>query len=108
MRNPVTSGDENGESGFALVLTLVVILVLSLVTETMTSWVVTALDDALVNREEADAAKEIAGAEALAVYLLQTRPRSPRGLELLSAKTLQAPPAPGEFAGAVRRGENYI
>jgi hypothetical protein len=107
MRNPVTSGGENAESGFALVLTLVVILVLSLVTETMTSWVVAAIDDALVNREEADAAREIAGAEALAVYLLETRPRSPRGVELLSAAALQAPRAADELA-AVRQAENYL
>jgi general secretion pathway protein K len=107
MRNPMTSGGENGESGFALVLTLVVILVLSLVTETMTSWVVAAIDDALVNREEADAAQEIADAEAVVVYLLETRPMSFRGLEVLSTAQLKASPA-REFAGPSQVAENYL
>ena len=46
---------KNGEAGFALVLTLVVILALSLLTEVMTRWVLNALDQALAHREEVDA-----------------------------------------------------
>lgn len=99
--------DEHGEAGFALVLTLVVILVLSLVTELMTSWVTTALDHALANREEADATRELAGAEAVSVYLLVSRPVSYRGIELLTIPQLGSVARAGLLEG-VPTAENYI
>jgi hypothetical protein len=69
------------ERGFALVLTLVVIVALSIMTEMMTRWVSAALDNAFANREEVDAKRQTAEAEAVAFYILGTRPFSFRGLE---------------------------
>lgn len=99
--------DERGDAGFALVLTLVVILVLSLVTERMTSWVTTALDQALTNREEADAARELAGAEAVSVYLLASRPVSYRGIELLTIAQQRVAVRAGFLEGPPT-ADNYI
>jgi len=67
---------KNREGGFALVLTLVVILALSILTEVMTRWVSNALDQSLANREEVDDNRQIAEAEAVSLYLLETRPFS--------------------------------
>jgi general secretion pathway protein K len=69
------------ERGFALVLTLVVIVALSIMTEIMTRWVSAALNNAFSNREEVDAKRQIAEAEAISLYILGTRPFSFRGLE---------------------------
>ncbi|MBV8505208.1 MAG: hypothetical protein JOZ11_05285, partial [Alphaproteobacteria bacterium] len=101
------AADESGEGGFALVLTLVVILALSLLTEMMTRWVSTALDQALANREEVDANREIAEAEAAAIYLVATRPFSNRGIEVLTdAQVSSAPPA--LLLQGVPSAENYV
>src|SRR5436305_615616 len=98
---------QGGEHGFALVLTLVVILALSLLTELMTRWVASALESALANRTEADAKRRIAEAQAVALYVSATRPRSFRGIELLTIAQLRpsARNSPGE---AMPSGENYI
>ncbi len=96
-----------GEAGFALVLTLVIILALSLLTEVMTRWVSNALDQALANREEVDADRQIAEAEAISLYLLETRPFSARGLELLMDAQTGSTAPPGLFAGTLL-AENYI
>ena len=98
---------KNREAGFALVLTLVVILALSLLTEVMTRWVSNALDHALANREEIDDNRQIAEAEAVSLYLLETRPFSARGLELLMDAQIGSTAPPGLFAGAPL-AENYI
>ncbi len=98
---------KNGEAGFALVLTLVVILALSLLTEVMTRWVSTALDQALANREEVDARLQIAEAEAVSLYLLETRPSSARGLELSTDAQIGSTAPPGLLPGAPL-AENYI
>jgi hypothetical protein len=63
---------------------LVVIVALSIMTEIMTRWVSAALDQAFANREEVDAKRRIAEAEAVSLYLLGTRPFSFRGIEPLS------------------------
>ena len=97
----------NGEAGFALVLTLVIILALSLLTEVMTRWVSNALDQALANREEVDAARQIAEAEAISLYLLETRPFGARGLELLTDAQIGSTAPPGLLAGAPL-AENYV
>ena len=98
---------KNREAGFALVLTLVVILALSLLTEVMTRWVSNALDQALAHREEVDADRQIAEAEAVSLYLLVTRPLDARGLELLTDTQLGAAAPAGLLAG-VPLAENYI
>ena len=98
---------KDGEAGFALVLTLVVILALSLLTEVMTGWVSSALDQALANREEVDAARQIAEAEAVSVYLLETRPLDARGLELFTDAQIGSTAPPGLLANA-QLAENYV
>jgi general secretion pathway protein K len=98
---------KNREAGFALVLTLVVILALSLLTEMMTRWVSNALDQALANREEVDADRQIAEAEAVSLYLLETRPFSARGLELSVDAPIGSTAPPGLLPGAPF-AENYI
>ena len=75
---------ESHEGGFALVLTLVVIVALSVMTEMMTRWISGALDQAFANREEVDAERQIAEAAAVSLYVLGTRPFSFRGIESLS------------------------
>ena len=85
--------DRSGEAGFALVLTLIVILALSLLTEVMTRWVSSALDHALAHREEAEAKRQMAETDAVAMYLLATRTLSMRGLELLMGEQLRPKPA---------------
>jgi len=99
--------NEGDDAGFALVLTLVVILALSLVTEVMTRWASNALDQALANQEEVEADRQIADAEAAAIYLLATRPLSYRGIELLTLAQLgsAAPATPFE---APLSAESYI
>jgi len=82
-----SSGIE-GEAGFALILTLVVILALSLITLAMTQWLWTALDQAKTNRDRAVAERTMAEAEAVSLYLLATRPLSFRGLELPTPERL--------------------
>ena len=91
-------GEDVGEAGFALVLTLVVILALSLLTEVMTRWVSSALEGAFVNREEVDAKRQLSDAEAISLYLFLTRPRSFRGVELLTVLQLRSfrPTSPAE------------
>src|SRR6266478_3697261 len=89
--------DRNDQAGFALALTLVVILALSLLTEVMTRWVSSALDHALAHREEAEAGRQMAETVAVAMYLLATRPLSMRGLELLMAEQLRPTPATSPF-----------
>jgi hypothetical protein len=71
---------------------------MSVATEVMTRWVSSALDNAFANREETDAERRLAEAEAVAVYLHATRPRSVRGIELLSATQLRltTPASPAE------------
>src|ERR1700736_4363425 len=98
---------KNTEAGFALVLSLVVILALSLLTEAMTRWVSNALDQALANREEVDDSRQIAEAEAVLLYLLETRPFSARGLELLIDAQIGSTASPGLLPGAPL-AENYI
>jgi general secretion pathway protein K len=99
--------DENGEAGFALVLTLVVILALSLVTEVMTRWVSAALDLALTNRDEVDVSRRIADAVAVSIYLIETRPFSVRGIELLTPAQLGAESPVGLLAGPAL-AEHYL
>jgi type II secretion system (T2SS) protein K len=82
-------------------------LALSLVTEAMTRWVSAALDSALSNREEVDARRQIAVAEAVALYLLTTRPLSSRGIELLTPEQLYATTAASFLAG-LPLAESYI
>jgi hypothetical protein len=72
------------QGGFALVLTLVLIVALSIMAEIMTRWVSTALDQAFANREEVAAKRQIAEDTAVSLYLLGTRPFSFRGVESLS------------------------
>src|ERR1700758_3195647 len=80
-----TPGDRRArERGFALVLTLVVIVALSVMTEIMTRWISAALDQAFANREEVDAERQIAEAAAVSLYILGTRTFSFRGIESLS------------------------
>jgi hypothetical protein len=81
-------GDQSRTAGFALVLTLIVILALSVVTEVMARWVSAALDAALTHREEVDAKRQISDAEAISLYLIATRPASARGLEMLTEAQL--------------------
>src|SRR5438874_5670662 len=102
------TADENGEAGFALVLTLVVILALTLVTEVMTRWVSNALDQALANREEVDANRQIAEAEAVSLYLLGTRPFSVRGIELLTPAQLGAEAPVGLLLPGPALAEHYL
>jgi type II secretory pathway component PulK len=99
---------QTGEAGFALVLALVVILVLSLITEAMVSWVSGGIDQALTTRRQADAARQMAEAEAAALYLFATRPYSRRGIELLTAKQIAFGVGGGLFTGPVAVAENYI
>ena len=94
------------EGGFALVLTLVVITVLALVTEMMTVWVTGALDAALANRREAEAQQQAADAEAMALFVLGTRPRSFRGVELMTIDEVGMG-NPG-IAQQPRTGTNYL
>jgi general secretion pathway protein K len=98
---------KNREAGFALVLTLVVILALSLLTEVMTRWVSTALDQALANREEVDASRQMAEAEAVSLYVLETRPFSVRGVELSTDAQIASAGPPGLLSGA-QSAEDYI
>lgn len=99
--------DPSGEAGFALVLTLIVILALSLLTEAMTRWVSSALDHALAHREEAEAKRQVAESDAVAMYLLATRPLSMRGLELLLIEQFRS--QPNASAGEIpRTAENYL
>jgi hypothetical protein len=81
---PTFSDHRAREGGFALVLTLVIIVALSIMTEMMTRWVSGALDQAFANREEVDAERQIAEAAAVSLYILGTRPFSFRGIESLS------------------------
>lgn len=74
-----------GQKGFVLVLTLIVILALALAAETMMRWVSAALDQALANREKVEVARQINEATALSLYILGTRPVSLRGIESLGA-----------------------
>src|ERR1700732_560366 len=99
--------DDEGEAGFALVLTLVVILVLSVMTESMTRWVSNALDHAFANREQVDARRGIAEAAAVSMYLLGTRPLSLRGIETSAIARLPAANAPG-MLGGFEPAEDYI
>lgn len=96
-----------GESGFALVLTLVAILALSVMTEVMTRWVSNALDHAFANREQVDARRGIAEAAAVSMYLLGTRPLSFRGIETSAIARLPAATALGT-SGGFEPAEDYI
>jgi hypothetical protein len=95
------------EGGFALVLTLVVILALSVMTEVMTRWVSNALDHAFANREQVDARRGIAEAAAVSMYLLGTRPLSFRGIETSAIARLPAATALGTIGG-FEPAEDYI
>jgi len=101
------AGKRSGEAGFALVLTLVIIVALSVMTEIMTRWISAALDQAFVNREEVDAQRQIAEAAAVSLYVLGTRPFSFRGIESLS---VAGPPVSHEpqMIGAFDTDANYI
>jgi general secretion pathway protein K len=87
---PGAISDQCREDGYALVLTLLVILALALMTEAMTRWVSSAVDHALAHREEAEAKRQMAENNAIAMYLLATRPLSMRGLELLLVEQLRS------------------
>src|SRR6202162_5601565 len=102
------AGNAAGESGFALLWTLIVILALSLLTETMTRWVSTALVHAAAQRDEVAAKAEMADAEAAALYVLATPPMSLRGGELLTTKQLRAPSAPVGPVMLAQRAESYL
>ena len=99
--------EQSGQGGFALVLTLVVILALSLLTEVMTRWVSSALESAFDNRREVDIGRQIAEAEAISAYLMTMRPLSLRGVELLTIAQLRSPigASPAE---PILSGENYV
>jgi hypothetical protein len=97
----------SGEGGFALVLTLVVIVALAVMTEMMTRWISAALDQAFANREEVDAERQIAEAAAVSLYVLATRPFSFRGIESLSIMQPSAAHEPQMIAG-VDPTANYI
>ena|SRR5271168_688441 len=99
--------DRSAEGGFALVLTLVVIVILSLMTEIMTRWISTALDSALANREQVDATREITEAAAVSMYLLATRPLSFRGIEVSTAAQPSATNAPQKL-GSFEPAQDYI
>src|SRR5439155_11755763 len=101
------ANEQSGEAGFALVLTLLVIMALSLITEVMTRWVSSAVENALANRREFDATRQIAEVEAVSAYLMTMRPLSIRGVELLTVAQLRSPigASPAE---PVLTGENYI
>jgi hypothetical protein len=101
------TGGQSDEAGFALVLTLVVIVALSLVTEEMTRWLSTALDQALTNRQEVEADRQIAEAEAVAIYLVTTRPFSNRGIEVLSDAQFDSAP-PALLLQGAPSAENYV
>jgi len=88
-----------GERGFALVLTLVIIVALSVMTEMMTRWISAALDQAFANREEVDGKRQIADAAAVSLYVLGTRPFSFRGIESLSVMQPSAAHEPQMIAG---------
>jgi Type II secretion system (T2SS), protein K len=102
-----TAGKEVGEAGFALVLTLVVILALSLLTEVMTRWVSGALENAFANRAEVDAKRQMAEAEAVSIYMFSTRPHSYRGVELFNAGQLRQT-MPASPAEPTPLAENYL
>jgi general secretion pathway protein K len=97
LMRPVAGQD--GEHGFALVLVLVVIVVLSVMTEAMTRWVSGALEHAFANRREVDARREFAEAAAVSLYLLGTRPLSFRGIESSATALLPTPGMPAMIAG---------
>jgi hypothetical protein len=94
-----SADDRTREGGFALVLTLVVIIALSIMTEIMTRWVSDALDQAFANREEVDAERQIAEAAAVSLYVLGTRPFSFRGIESLSITQAPTVHEPQMIAG---------
>ena len=99
-RHAATPGDDRAqEGGFALVLTLVVIVALSVMTEIMTRWISGALDQAFANREEVDAKRQIAEAGAVSLYVLGTRPFSFRGIESLSIAQASTVHEPQMIAG---------
>ena len=60
-----------------------------------------ALDQALANREEVDASRQIAEAEAVSLYVLETRPCSVRGVELLTDSQIGSAGPPGLTTCAV-------
>jgi general secretion pathway protein K len=93
------ANDRAREGGFALVLTLVVIVALSIMTEMMTRWISAALDQAFANREEVDAERQIAEAAAVSLYILGTRPFSFRGIESLSITQASTVHEPQMIAG---------
>ncbi len=95
------------ERGFALVLTLVIIVALSVMTEIMTRWISGALDQAFANREEVDAERQISEATAVSLYILGTRPFSFRGIESLSIAPSPTVHAPQTIA-AFDPNANYI
>ncbi len=97
---------ENGEDGFALVLTLVVIVVLSVTTELMTRWVSSALDLAFANRQEVDARRQMDEAAAVALYFLGTRPLSLRGVE--TSTTRQPATSAPERIAPIDPTKNYV
>ena len=101
------AGYAANESGFALVLTLIVIVALSLLTEMMTRWVSTALVHATAQRDEVAAKVGLADAEAVALYVLAARPVSQRGVELLTTKQMRAPPPAGPIV-VTPRAESYL
>ncbi len=107
--HPLTrqAGDRVREGGFALVLTLVVIVALSVMTEMMTRWISAALDQAFANREEVDAERQITEAAAVSLYVLGTRPFSFRGIESLSVMQPSASHEP-QMIAAFDPNANHI
>lgn len=99
--------EPSGEAGFALILTLLVILALSLITEVMTRWVSSALENAFANRREVEVKRQIAEVEAVSAYLMTMRPLSLRGVELLTITQLRAPVGASPATPGLA-GENYI
>ena len=100
-------GEHSDETGFALILTLVLIAALSLATEAMTRWVSGALAQAFAHREEVEAKRQMAESVSVAMYLLASRPISSRGVELLTTQQLRlaVPSGPVPVAAPA---ENYL
>ena len=91
------------QAGFALVLTLVVVAVLALVTQMMSAWLTTALEDAIANQHAAEAQQQMADAKAIALYLLATCPVSFRGLEMTVGQVRSI-----GLTEELRNAENFI
>jgi general secretion pathway protein K len=102
-----TANEQRGDGGFALVLTLVVILALSLLTEVMTRWVSSALENAFASRRDVEIERQMAEVRAISAYLMTMRPLSLRGVELQTIAQLRSPIGASPVE-PVQLGETYI